>query len=476
MPSPTPLAWYGHHLPPFILRAMLYFMFVAEVVAPARASSRARLRLVSFALLTCLMLGIQATGNWGYFNLGYIALVLRVCSTRRRRIFDLGQEPWRSSLWSFPSRAINAVLLVMFLTSLLYLVVLDSWTPRTLVHWPLDRLHLEPALAARACSPTCARSRRLRIVNGYGVFPPNSVPPLRIIPVFEGSDDGVTWKAYRYRHMPRARTSAPHIRRPLPSAHRHGAVYSAACVYDASFYGRCSATARLTRPMRARLGSTGCASALLDGDPLFLRLLADNPFPDAPPKFVRVSIVRADPGQSARCAARRARGGTRGASGRGRAGARQEPSWPRRARLPEPEVFHPDWVDYKRRSAPLARHDQRRIRKRRPPDEAVLSRSDLTAEDVRRFWEEFVPLCATRPAATSRAHGAREALEERFGKLHDRTLRARAGALRVAPAAQDRAPPIRQASSPSSRSTATSATTCSCRRWCSTGRRTTKPS
>jgi hypothetical protein len=29
-PSPTPLAWFGHHLPAWLLRAMLVFMFVAE--------------------------------------------------------------------------------------------------------------------------------------------------------------------------------------------------------------------------------------------------------------------------------------------------------------------------------------------------------------------------------------------------------------------------------------------------------------
>jgi hypothetical protein len=62
MPSPTPLAWFGHHLPAWLLRIMLYFMFVAEVIAPMLGFFSGPLRLVSFAILTGLMLGIHATG------------------------------------------------------------------------------------------------------------------------------------------------------------------------------------------------------------------------------------------------------------------------------------------------------------------------------------------------------------------------------------------------------------------------------
>ena len=53
--SPTPLSWYGHHLPAWLLRSMLGFMFVAEVIAPALGFFSGPLRLVAFALLASLI-------------------------------------------------------------------------------------------------------------------------------------------------------------------------------------------------------------------------------------------------------------------------------------------------------------------------------------------------------------------------------------------------------------------------------------
>jgi hypothetical protein len=84
--------------------------------------------------------------------------------------------------------------------------------------------------------------------------------------------------------------------------------------------------------------------------------------------------------------------------------------------LPEPEVFHPDWVDFKRASAPL-RALRAALAAGVELNQAVLAGSDLNAEDVRLFWQEFVP-AARRNGDSFDVFRERAAqLEERFGRM-----------------------------------------------------------
>jgi hypothetical protein len=47
------------------------------------------------------------------------------------------------------------------------------------------------------------------IVNAYGVFPPHPFPSERILPVMEGSADGVEWKEYEVRFVSTKEESRP---------------------------------------------------------------------------------------------------------------------------------------------------------------------------------------------------------------------------------------------------------------------------
>jgi hypothetical protein len=69
---------------------------------------------------------------------------------------------------------------------------------------------------------------------------------------------------------------------------------------------------------------------------------------------------------------------------------RMRESWPYDEMVPDPETFHPDWVNYKRRAAPLVRMVEA-FKRGVDVQEAVLAGSDLTSADVERFWNEFVP-------------------------------------------------------------------------------------
>jgi len=150
----------------------------------------------------------------------------------------------------------------LFLMGLIYLIASDSWTMRTLLHWPLDRYTWNrPWLCGflgflgflRALAP-------LRLINGYGVFPPGALPPMLEMPVFEGSDDGVTWRAYRYRHAPSSAGERPRFVAPYHPRIDMASGYSSTCVSTPVSTARWPATARPTRPTRARRGLSACVS------------------------------------------------------------------------------------------------------------------------------------------------------------------------------------------------------------------------
>jgi hypothetical protein len=410
MPSPTPLAWLAHHAPQWMLRNMLYFMFAAEVIAPLLGFFAGPPRLVSYVLLVGLMLGIQATGNWGLFNIGYILLCTCLLDTQSS-LFDWGREPWAAMLFTWPTIAINAALLLMFLTGVFFLVVADSWVGRTFMHWPTEDLTWNRPWARllvryfRAIAP-------FRIVNGYGVFPPNSVPPLRVITVFEGSDDGTHWQPYRYKFLPTQPTDRPPFVAPHHPRIDMAVVYAGACVFDASFYASMIGDGT---PYAAYTGSSWLdriAQRLLQGDPVLLRAFKHNPFPDAPPKFVRGSGMAMAP---TALAERRATGRYWNVRRVGTVvPARALERWPDAFTLPEPELFHPDWVSFKRRSATL-KAVTRTYQAGVDPERAILEASDLSADEVRRFWQELVPALNEARGDFARHQQQADALKARFG-------------------------------------------------------------
>jgi hypothetical protein len=410
--SVTPLAWGAHHLPAWVLRLMLYGMFASEVIAPLLGFFAGPARLVSFVMLVGLMIAIQVMGNWGYFNVGY-ALVCVCLLDTQSSIFDLGQEPWRSTLWQWPQLGVNAAVLVLFLTGLLYLVVFDSWTTRTMLHWPLHRF-TSKWLWLRWLRGYLRAIAPFRIVNGYGVFPPNSLPPMVLMPVFEGSHDGVEWKAYRYRHAPTSAKERPRFIAPYHPRIDMASAYSTTCVFDASFYGALAGDGTPYATYTRSSWLERLCQRLLENDPIFTQMFGTNPFPEAPPKYMRVGVNALTP---ARLDVRRATGDWWHER---RCGLMVQPhslaTWPEALALPESEVFHPDWVDYKHAAKPLRAIAQAHA-EGIEPDRAILQQTDLTAEDVTRFWNEFVPRLARHRGAFTQFHAEAAALDQEFGML-----------------------------------------------------------
>jgi hypothetical protein len=413
-PVPTPLGWLAHHAPPWMLRGMLAFMFVAEVIAPVLGLFAGPLRLVSFALLVSLMLGIHATGNWAFFNIGYILLCTALLDTQSS-ILDLGSEPWSSQLLQWPDLAVHGVMALLFVVSLFYLPS-NSWSTRTWAHWPPDMIGL-----AHRWMPLATRIHRaleplrwispFRLVNGYGVFPPHAMPPVRLVPVFEGSDDGVHWKQYGYRHMPSFAESRPPFIAPYHArldqyTYYVGMGFDPGSLFGSLFpYGNPYAVNTRVRPFDV------LAQRILRHDRTLLDMLGHNPFPDAPPKLVRIGLLGMTP---TRVRELRATGKWWHVRRFGTFfPARGLESWSERNLLTEPELFHPDFVDFKRRARPLQLIVQAHA-SGMSADQAVLTGSDLGVADLACFWDDLVPMLAESRGDFTRIHERAAAVSARF--------------------------------------------------------------
>lgn len=427
MPLPSPLGWFAHHAPRWALKLGLLFMFFAEVIAPVLGLFAGPTRIIAFGSLVALMAGIQVTGNWGYFNLGYALLCVCLLDTQSS-IFDLGDPRWAATLTSWPELAVHILMALLFVISLFYLPN-NSFLTRSWVNWtpemfPLARAEhpwlwrLHRALAPlRAIAP-------FRIVNGYGVFPPHSAPPIRLTPVLEGSADGIHWKRYGYRYMPCFPDSRPPFIAPYHPRFDQWTYYITMGLDAGSLFGPLFPMSNpYAISARANLMDL-LAQRLLVNDPRFLRFFGHNPFPDAPPKQIRVGIIAMTPTRPSELRATghwwhvRRIGTLMPARG-------VESSWPERMFVPEPEVFHPDLVAFKTRAAPL-RAIRAAYAAGASAEQAALAESDLTADDVARFWQELVPMLAEDRGNWSRVHERAAALRARFGVeglyRHERVL------------------------------------------------------
>jgi hypothetical protein len=191
-PLPTPLAWYAHQLPVPLLQALVVVHFAVELAASFLIFLPRRPRLLAATGFLALQLAILATGNFGFFNL--LTLVLLV---------PLLDDAWLAR--RLPARLVRALtrrerpapgriritLLAAF--ALLALGVGSAQMAR--------RIELNPDTAALpALAPW-------RLINAYGVFA--FMPVERREIVLEASDDGARWRELAFRYKPGALDRAP---------------------------------------------------------------------------------------------------------------------------------------------------------------------------------------------------------------------------------------------------------------------------
>ncbi|HEX5111101.1 MAG TPA: lipase maturation factor family protein [Vicinamibacterales bacterium] len=252
-PIPTPIAWYADLLPLWIQRFSTAMVLVVELAVPLLIVAGRRPRRLAAVIFIGLQLLIAVTGNYAFFNLLTIALCVMLLDDRTPVIQRLASPS--------PVAAVSGRRWLP--------VVVAIVTVPVSVSILAGQLGFGRPGAVRALADGIDP---LRSVNGYGLFAVMTTTRPEI--VVEGSMDGSTWKAYEFFDKPGDLSRRPPWVAPFQPRLDWQMWFAALGRFeDEHWFQRF------------------CAR-LLEGSPAVTKLLASNPFPDAPPRFVRATLYR----------------------------------------------------------------------------------------------------------------------------------------------------------------------------------------
>lgn len=236
-----------HKLPDWVHVVNIGGMFVAEIICPLLVFLCGWPRVFAGVMFALLQVGIQATGNFGYFNILTLFMSLQFFDTES----SIFETPFLEMFGSLEGR-VTLFLAFFYLLAGCTSFIFNSWCSSAWMRWPgfhkVRSTHPSSrALVVHSSTRTASRmfpdvgyqcsfclSIRciveyapnvhqpivlqlvggmrpwltileflwpLRAVHAYGVFPPNSLPDYRWMAVFEGSFDGKTWTRIPFRYL-----------------------------------------------------------------------------------------------------------------------------------------------------------------------------------------------------------------------------------------------------------------------------------
>ncbi len=245
-PLPSPAAWFAHHAPPDLLRAACAGMFAIELLLPF-AFFLPRIPRTAAALATLsLQAGIAITGNYAFFNLLTLALCLLLLD---------------DTFWKFRNRPSGVFTSAWIRRPACIALLVLSVIPLALA-WR----HIPEPLAPLARAYSLAAP--FRIVNNYGLFAVMTTTRREL--TIQGSNDGIHWKSYLLRWKP-----GP-LDKPLPVVAPHQPRL------DWQLWFAALGSIETSPWLQSLLVN------LLQGNPHTTALFESNPFPDEPPRFVRI--------------------------------------------------------------------------------------------------------------------------------------------------------------------------------------------
>ncbi|MGW0816373.1 lipase maturation factor family protein [Streptomyces viridiviolaceus] len=254
-PMPGPLSWFFHHLPGPVHRAEAAANHVAQLALPFALFAPQPVASAAAGFVILTQLWLIASGNFAWLNWLTIVLAVPVIGgSATAGALGLPEPPHSGAAPAWYEGMVLAV----------------TATVAVLSYWPIRNLLSRHQVMNASFTP-------LHLVNTYGAF--GSVGRVRDELVIEGTDEpevtGATvWKEYGFKGKP------GDVRR-LP---RQVAPYHLRLDWLMWFAALSPAYAGPWLP--------ALLLALLDGNPAVLRLLRHNPFPHAPPTFVRVRFYR----------------------------------------------------------------------------------------------------------------------------------------------------------------------------------------
>jgi len=297
-PLPTWIGWYLQHLPHWFQRGTAGATLLMELVLVWMAFLPRRWRIACFFLVTAWQIGVIATANYAFLN--YLVLVLAFLLLDDAFLGRFVPARWRSGL-AAPSPAAGAAVDTESRKSKECVESeeseqsgdlgereaepLLSHPPRPLASLGLattaialtwifyaTTVPLVQMLWHEAPLPTAplAALEPFRVANRYGLFA--VMTPHRYEIEFQGSNDGQTWIAYRFRYKPQDVGERPRIYAPYQPR------------FDWNLWFA-SLGPWLQNPLVPRT-----EELLLEGDNEVFSLFAGNPFAGAPPKYVRAVL------------------------------------------------------------------------------------------------------------------------------------------------------------------------------------------
>jgi predicted DCC family thiol-disulfide oxidoreductase YuxK len=252
-PLPTIFAWYMEQLPQWFHRASTAVVLGVETGVPFLIFAPRRIRILAAFCLLALQVLILLTGNYTFFNLLTIVLTLFLFDDRTLERFVPQRVRQRLSELAPPGRLYRAV------AAASAAVILTLGLTRMLETFTGNAPEPLRAIASFAAP--------LNIVSSYGLFAVMTTTRIEII--VEGSMDGENWLAYEFRYKPGDLNIAPRWVAPHQPRLDWQMWFAALGDY------------------RANPWFVNFALRLLDGSPEVVALLAHNPFPDHPPRYVR---------------------------------------------------------------------------------------------------------------------------------------------------------------------------------------------
>jgi len=255
-PLPTVAAWYASLLPMWFHRASTAMVFAIELGIPFLIFAPRRLRMFGAAWLIGFQVLIMITGNYAFFNWLTIVLCLFLFDDQalskmvprrvRERLSQRGQPRRRE--WMVAG-AMAAIVLTLGLTRMASTFLGSAPEPlETLVRW----------------------SAPFQIVNSYGLFAVMTTTRPEI--VVEGSEDGERWLPYGFPYKAGDLNQAP--RWVAPHQPRPDWQMWFAALGD----------------LRSNTWFVNFMLRLLDGSEPVKGLLAQDPFPGHPPRYVRATL------------------------------------------------------------------------------------------------------------------------------------------------------------------------------------------
>ena len=263
-PLPTWIGWYANQLPLWFQKFSCGVMFAVELGAPWLIFAPRRVRFFGGATIVSLQILILLTGNYTFFNFLTIALCLLllddfvlqqfVPSRVRRLDFFKRQTGTCNRFRRWPRAVIIPLAIVVVVVSLFQMA--SMFGARSGLWFPAAFLNAQIA--------------PFRSVNSYGLFAVMTTTRNEII--VEGSNDGVTWLPYEFKYKPGDISRRPGFVEPFQPRLDWQMWFAALGDYRQNpWFGN-------------------FCVRLLQGSPEVMALLANNPFPSRPPRYVRAGL------------------------------------------------------------------------------------------------------------------------------------------------------------------------------------------